>query len=304
MLRTLGKGSLVAVILLLLHLSGGQADARSVLVPMGDMGGKFFTLPTRSVLANTVMAAYQRPYALNFEVWRPQGMPAGWYATFDGFAVAQVAPNRWVYGRTGVDGCIVPTDVLVGSVIPMRVPELTRVTASWMCGDFLRCDEFRKVRALGCDSMGILEDPLACTILAWRSGRPGVWVWLADRWKKVSPVGGQYTWEALRLRRPWILEQLREKEFFWTCGNACDLANLARSWGILWHGPIPLNSLGTYRSGNDGGRGGHSSGSSPTTSPSNPGEENPGSQWDVGGGGGGRAPSDGDGGAGWDTGGK
>ena len=74
----------------------------SVLVPMGNMGGKFFTLPTRSVLANTVMAAYQRPYALNFEVWRPQGMPAGWYATFDGFAVAQVAPNRWVYGRTSV----------------------------------------------------------------------------------------------------------------------------------------------------------------------------------------------------------
>ena len=304
MFRTLGKGSLVAVILLLLHLSGEQADAQPVLVPTGNMEGKCFMLSTQSVLANTVMAAYQRPYALNFEVWRPQGMPAGWYATFDGFAVAQVAPNRWVYGRTGVDGCIVPTDVLVGSIVPMRVSELTRVTAPWMCGDFLRCDEFRKVRALGCDSMGILEDPLACTILAWRSGRPGVWVWLADRWKKVSPVGGQYTWEALRLRRPWILEQLREKEFFWTCGNACDLANLARSWGILWHGPIPLNSLGTYPSGNDGGRGGHSSGSSPTTSPSNPGEENPGSQWDVGGGDKGRAPSDGGGGGGWDTGGK
>ena len=94
MFRTSGKGSLVAVILLLLHLSGGQADAQSVLVPMGNMGGKFFTLPTRSVLANTVMAAYQRPYALNFEVWRPQGLPAGWYATFDGFAVAQVARRR------------------------------------------------------------------------------------------------------------------------------------------------------------------------------------------------------------------
>ena len=302
MLRTLGKGSLVAVILLLLHLSRGQADAQPSLVPMGDMGGKFFTLPMRSVLANTVMAAYQRPYGLNFEVWRPQGMPAGWYATFDGFAVAQVAPNRWVYGRTGVDGCIVPTDVLVGSIVPMRVPELTRVTAPWMCGDFLQCDEFRKVRALGCDSMGILEDPLACTILAWRSGRPGVWVWLVDRWKKVSPAGGQYTWEALRLRRPWIVEQLREKEFFWTCGNACDLANLARSWGLLWHGPIPLDSLGSYRHGKDGGSGGRSSGASPAASPSNPGEENPGSQWDVGGGGGDRAPSDG--GGGWDTGGK
>ena len=60
MFRTSGKGSLVAVILLLLHLSGGQADARSVLVPMGNMEGKCFTLSTRSVLANTVMAAYQR----------------------------------------------------------------------------------------------------------------------------------------------------------------------------------------------------------------------------------------------------
>ena len=168
MFRTSGKGSLVAVILLLLHLSGGQADARSVLVPMGDMGGKFFTLPTRSVLANTVMAAYQRPYGLNFEVWRPQGMPAGWYATFDGFAVAQVAPNRWVYGRTGVDGSIVPTDVLVGSVVPMRVPELTRVTASWMCDDFLRCDEFREIRALGCDNMGIHGVFLQCFLINCR----------------------------------------------------------------------------------------------------------------------------------------
>ena len=177
------------------------------------------------------------------------------------------------------------------------------MTASWMCDDFLRCNEFREIRALGCDNMGILEDPLACTVLAWRSGRPGVWVWLADRWKKVSPAGGQYTWEALRLRRPWIVERLREKDFFWTCGNACDLANLARSWGLLWHGPVPLNALCAYRHGN-GRIGGRSSGTSPAPSPSNPGEENPGSQWDVGDGDKGRAPSDGGGSGGWDTGGK
>ncbi len=301
MLRTAGRGFLAAVILLFLLLTRG--DAQSVLVPMADVQRGAFVVPMRPVLANTVMAAYQKPYALNFEVWRPQGMPAGWYATFDGYPVAQVSPNRWVYGRTGIDGCLVPTDVLVGSVVPMRVSHLARVSAPWVCNDFIRSAAFRKILEFRCDNMGVLEDPLTCTVVAWRSGRPGVWVWLADEWKRVSPASGQYTWEALRIRRPWIAERLREKEFFWTCGEAGDLANLARSWGLIWRGAVPLNSLSAYRHGNGGERVGSSSSWSPA-SPSQP-DDNPGPQWDVGdGGSGGGASPGGDGGGGWDTGGR
>ena len=69
-----------------------------------------------------VMNAYQQVYAMNFEIWRPSDIPAGWYATFDGFPVAQIAENRWVYGQIGIDGVISPTNVLVGSVIPGNIP--------------------------------------------------------------------------------------------------------------------------------------------------------------------------------------
>ena len=75
MLRTAEKSFFAAVILLCLLGTGGEAQ--SVLVD--GMGGSSFVVPMRPVLANTVMAAYQKAYALNFEVWRPQGMPAGWY---------------------------------------------------------------------------------------------------------------------------------------------------------------------------------------------------------------------------------
>ena len=301
MLWAAGRGFLAAVILL--SPLAMRGDAQSIPVPMGDLEGGAFVMPMRSVLANTVMAAYQKPYALNFEVWRPQGMPAGWYATFDGYPVAQVAPNRWVYGRTGMDGCLVPTDVLVGSVVPMRVPHLARVTAPWICNDFIRSAAFRKILDWGCDNMGIFSDPLTSTVLAWRSGRPGVWVWLADQWKKISPSGGQYTWEAIQRRRLWIVERLREMDFFWSCADVCDLANLARSWGMIWHGAVPLRSVKGYRHGGGGDGGGMSAPAPAFSSPEAP-QENPGSQWDVGNGGG-TSPgggSGGGGGGGWDTG--
>jgi hypothetical protein len=73
-----------------------------------------------------VFGAYQRTYEMNFEVWRPDDMPPGWFATFDGYVVTQTSPNRWVYGRLSRGGGVIPTDVLVGSVVPSRVPELAR----------------------------------------------------------------------------------------------------------------------------------------------------------------------------------
>ena len=91
-----------------------------------------------------------------------------------------------------MDGCLVPTDVLVGSVVPMRVPHLARVTAPWICNDFIRSAAFRKILDWGCDNMGIFSDPLTSTVLAWRSGRPGVWVWLEKNFsfRRTVHLGG------------------------------------------------------------------------------------------------------------------
>ena len=48
--------------------------------------------------ASPVIAAYQEVYKMNFEVCHIEGLPPGWHATFDGYPVAQVTPNHWVYG--------------------------------------------------------------------------------------------------------------------------------------------------------------------------------------------------------------
>ena len=108
MLWAAGRGFLAAVILL--SPLAMRGNAQSIPVPMGDLEGGAFVIPMRSVLANTVMAAYQKPYALNFEVWRPQGMPAGWYATFDGYPWPRWPPTAgFTVGRGWTDALFRPT---------------------------------------------------------------------------------------------------------------------------------------------------------------------------------------------------
>ena len=75
----------------ILFVSGGRSDAQSLFVPGGGCAPEVST--GCRIAGNAVFAAYQKAYAMNFEVWRPEGMPGGWYATFDGFPVAQIAPK-------------------------------------------------------------------------------------------------------------------------------------------------------------------------------------------------------------------
>ncbi|MBQ3627352.1 MAG: hypothetical protein II948_11510, partial [Synergistaceae bacterium] len=94
---------------------------------------------------NVSMGAYQQAYAMNFDVYQPAGLPAGWYATYDGFPVTQVSPTRWVYGQVGYDGAIIPTDILVGSVIPQNVPGLARAAFTGNYGAQVNSEAFRKI---------------------------------------------------------------------------------------------------------------------------------------------------------------
>ena len=255
----------------------------------------------RNYHSGTVFAAYQKAYAMNFEIWKPMGLPGGWYATFDGFPVAQIQENLWVYGRMGVDGALVPTDVLVGSVVPMDVPGLTRVATTWVYTEYINSREFQKIRELRCDNMGYLDGPMARTAVAWNSREPGAWVWLADHWKKITPLPGEYTWEAVRRRWRWILVQLHGKGFRWLGAEPMDLADLARMWGFLWRGRVLITDLTQHNTGgNDDSTGEFSisvSGpaSDPQPQPSDPG----GGQWDVGD----DVKSGGAKSGGWDTGG-
>ncbi|MBQ9389609.1 MAG: hypothetical protein IJU07_05485 [Synergistaceae bacterium] len=202
--------------------------------------------------SGAVMSAYQRAYAMNFEIWKPHDLPAGWYATFDGFPVAQIAENRWVYGQIGLDGAIMPTNILVGSVVPSSVPGLARIAAVWSWGRRLDSPEFLRIRNTNCNRMGWLYDRSVNTIIAWNTHRPGVYIWLGDRWRRFEPNAGEYTWQMLRRLGPWIASELHRNNAYLYGGEPLEVADLARQWGLIWGGRVVIDSLKTY--GNDGGR--------------------------------------------------
>lgn len=186
------------------------------------------------------MSAYQKPYAMNFEIWKPQDLPAGWYATFDGYPVAQIAENRWVYGQIVLGGVIRPTNILVGSVIPDRVPELARIASGWSYGKYLNSSAFLKIRNYLCNRMGWLDlDKYnASTLIAWNTNRAGVWLWLGNRWRRFTPHGGEYTWQMLKRLTPYIAEELRKANFWYYGGEPLEVVDLTRQWGWIWGGRV------------------------------------------------------------------
>ena len=235
------------------------------------------------------MSAYQKAYAMNFEIWKPMDLPAGWYATFDGFPVAQIAENRWVYGQIGLEGVIMPTNILVGSVIPSRVPGLARVAAVWSWGRNLDSPEFLRIRDTRVNRMGWLNTEYVNTIIAWNTHKPGVYIWLGDRWRRFEPRSGEYTWQMIKRLSPYIAMELQKNHAWTTGGEPLEIADLARQWGLIWGGRVILESLRTY--GHDSGHEyeastttslNNNSGETPESTPSGPQEptKNEG-QWDV-----------------------
>ena len=202
-----------------------------------------------------VIAAYQQMYTMNFEVWNPTGLPPGWYATFDGFPVSQIAPNYWVYGYVDQSGGLVPTSVAVGSVVPADLPELARVVAPYGYYNFLQNREFCKIADSRCNNMAMLDDPMIRTVVAWRTGDTDLKIWVADRWMTIRASGGQKISQALSQKYLIIVQEMRGKNFFWSARDSIDLADLSRSWGFLWRGSIKISSLPGYREDGDSGFG-------------------------------------------------
>ena len=197
--------------------------------------------------SGAVMNAYQQAYAMNFEIWRPSDLPAGWYATFDGFPVAQIAENRWVYGQIGIDGVISPTNILVGSVVPANVPGLARISSVWTFGKGINSPEFQKIREYRINRMGWLNDNGISTIIAWHTSRPEVYVWLGNRWKRLEPRIGEYTWQMLKRLNPWIANELRKNDVWYQSGEPLEAADMARQCGYIWSGKVIVDTLKNYK---------------------------------------------------------
>ena len=234
-----------------------------------------------------VMTAYQQPYAMNFEIWKPIDLPAGWYATFDGFPVAQIAENRWVYGQINSYGTIQPTDILVGSVIPSEVPGLLRVAFVGGLSRFFNDSEFLKIRDYMCNRMGWLNDGTISTVIAWNTYKPYVWIWLGNRWRRFTPNSGEYAWQMLKRLSPMINDELRKAGMFYLPSEPYEIADLARQWGYIWLGRVTFSELRNYKESNGGNEHSysmretsHSTSSSKNDSPSNDNNDS-GGQWDT-----------------------
>ena len=264
----------------LIHSAG--ATERITITP-----GNGASLQGTRTYSGVVMAAYQKVYAMNFEIWKPGDLPAGWYATFDGFPVAQIAENRWVYGQIGLEGVIRPTNVLVGSVVPDKVPGLVRVAAMWNYAKYIDNPEFLKVQNYNCNRMGWLDlDKYnASTLIAWNTRQIGVWLWLGNRWRRFFPNSGEYTWQMIKRIAPYISKELRKADAWYLNGEPEEVANLARQWGWIWGGKVVLESLKAYR--DSGGNEGNVTSMSSSSSSSSGGGSNSGNnnnssgQWDV-----------------------
>ena len=272
--------------LLLFFSEGSQAVERLTMTPGGTV------LYGTQRYSGVVMAAYQKAYAMNFEIWKPGDLPAGWYATFDGFPVAQIAENRWVYGQLGLDGAIRPTNVLVGSVVPSNVPGLARIASVWSYGRYLDSKEFLIIRDYRCNRMGWLDldKHRASTLIAWNTRRVGVWLWLGNRWKKFTPNPGEYTWQMLKRLTPYIAEELRKVNAWYQGGEPFEVTDLARQWGLIWSGKVILEKLNAYydSGGSDSGNvtsmreeSSQEENSSTPQEPVNNNNNTPGTQWDV-----------------------
>ena len=252
----------------------------------------FVTSPTKSEASvYPAIAAYQESYAMNFEVWKPYDLPAGWYATFDGFPVAQIAENRWVYGKQDIYGALTPTNVLVGSVIPSNVPGLARISSTWTYGLPYDSPEFMKILDYMCNRMGwlYLPEQRVNTIIAWNTHKVGVWIWLGNRWKRFEPRSNEYTWQMLKRLAPYVARELEKNHVWYIGGEPAEVADLARQWGIIWGGRVVLEKLKSYEDrggGNDSGtvtsmRSESSSSSSGSSSGPRETKSNPSPQWDV-----------------------
>ncbi|MDY6399455.1 MAG: hypothetical protein SPL10_07545 [Synergistales bacterium] len=274
----------LTVSVLLIFFSGSsQAVERLTMTPNGAV------LYGARTYSGVVMAAYQRAYAMNFEIWKPQDLPAGWYATFDGFPVAQIAENRWVYGQLGLDGAIRPTNVLVGSVVPSNVPGLVRIASVWSYGRYLDSKEFLVIRDYRCNRMGWLDlDKYhASTLIAWNTDRVGVWLWLGNRWKRFTPNPGEYTWQMLKRLTPYVSEELRKANAWYQGGEPFEVADLARQWGFIWSGKVILESLKNYHHESGGSDANvtsmkdSASSEESSTTPQETQNNNSNTQWDV-----------------------
>ena len=207
----------------------------------------------------------QPPYAgMTFYVYKPYGLPKGWYLTFNGYAVTQTQGETWVYG-TMQAGELVKTGYVVGSINPAFAGIIpysnansintaqaeTRIVSQplgaspnqkarqvyvpdWSVNpSFLAISNWNKT----VDRIGILYK--YNIPVAWKGNRPSViYAWTGKIWRQFEAHDMQLP-DTINMNLYTLLRELEKGSYYrWYAEDVPILTEKTISWGYIWMGEI------------------------------------------------------------------
>nr|WP_321499354.1 hypothetical protein [uncultured Dethiosulfovibrio sp.] len=217
-------------------------------------------------IAEPVLVTQPAYSGMSFYVYRPYNMPAGWFVTYDGYPVTRSSAGNWVYGVQGGAGLYLASGYVVGSVVPMSVPQLVTVVQPQMTvtqpvvvqpqmvvapqatvlpsvPGWLANDNFTVVSKWGrmVDRMAVLHRPRLP--LAWKGDKPEViYGWTGKSWYQMRCREDESPAETLKRHVYELTRMANQNNFKWNDSDTSVLASQSPVWGYLWMGRIaPIN---------------------------------------------------------------
>lgn len=221
-------------------------------------------------IAEPVLVTQPAYSGMSFYVYRPYNMPAGWFVTYDGYPVTRGTGGNWVYGVRGGAGVYNTSGYVVGSVVPMSVPQLAIVGQPQVAVSqpmamqpqmmmpnqilapsvphWLANSNFTVVSKWGrmVDRMAVLHRPRLP--LAWKGDHPKViYGWTGKSWYQMRCTKNQSPAETLKMHVYELTRMANENNCNWNDSDTAILGSQAPVWGYLWMGRVaPINLSGIY----------------------------------------------------------
>ena len=223
------------------------------------------TSSATNYIAEPVLVTQPAYSGMSFYVYRPYDMPAGWCVTYDGYPVTRTSGGNWVYGVQGGAGLYMASGYVVGSVVPMGVPQLAVVGQPQVVASqpvvmqqpqavvasavvptvphWLANANFTVISKWGrmVDRMAVLNRPRVP--LAWKGDRPEVlYGWTGKSWYQMRCRKDEFPAETLKRHVYELTRMANENNFKWNDSDTAVLAAQAPVWGYLWMGRVaPIN---------------------------------------------------------------
>jgi len=198
--------------------------------------------------------AYQKKYNMQFFVWRPLGLQSKWYATYDGYPVAEIAENQWVYGVIGNAGQLTESLIAVGSVDPNTIHILTPLSPFLKENLFFENDEaadsLKNIFKTKCDNFGIVYTNASLTPIAWKSDISNVYMWGGEKWVPIYQNRGERLSDTIKRDSYIVADMLRNNKIIWTQIDTYEFANYVRSAGYNWIDDFETNMPSVFNEHN------------------------------------------------------